>query len=109
MWTNLLQRSLKACICVNKYQIPNTKYTCDTGQTRNKLLQLRNASSALLCLCLVAPTVPAARCGFDQCYKYMCILEFVFAGIDLLGQAARTADLMHMRRLTPENTKYQIY
>ena len=23
----------------NKYQIPNTKYTCNTGQTRNKLEQ----------------------------------------------------------------------
>ena len=27
------------CACGEKYKIQNTKYTCDTGQTRNKLLE----------------------------------------------------------------------
>ena len=42
--TNGRDRAYDACpipvaACVDKYQIPNTKYTCDTGQTRNKLLE----------------------------------------------------------------------
>ena len=32
------RRTARTCVHA-KYQIPNTEYTCDTGQTRNKLLE----------------------------------------------------------------------
>ena len=63
-----------------KYQIPNTKYTCDTGQTRNKLLEqwvhLANHAAghsgsvlgsvlAWKCFCFVPGFLPADNIGHN--------------------------------------------